>query len=270
MFRKRTVHFCLLLSTAALCVLSSSSLLAQEQASSPASSAFSSSSSGTSNTASATGPTVLKPDARKVLATDPREYGPFFNGGFGTGDRDTDTILSVGLHAGKVLTDPHLSGLLRGQFEYAADIMPWWQGRTPKFLRANCYGVTGHVDCTALYPTGGSYNGVSVTPIILRWNFVGSSARETKIVPFVQGAGGLIWTNHKFPPVGPYQTPGHQGASVFNFTPQFGIGAHYFLKPHQSLTVQANAVHISSASLGDANPGVNASVQFTLGYTWWK
>ena len=33
---------------------------------------------------------------------------------------------------------------------------------------------------------------------------------------------------------------------------------------------EANAVHISSASLGDKNPGVNASVQFQIGYAWWR
>ncbi len=211
--------------------------------------------------------TVVAPDGKVAMANDPWEYGPFFNGGLGTGDRDTDTFLSVGIHAGKVITDPHLSGILRGQFEYAVDVMPWWHADTSKFLRANCYGVTGGaVDCTSLYPTGGGYNGVSVTPIILRWNF----DKGSRLRPFIEGAGGLIWTNHKFPPVGPYQQPGHQGTSVFNFTPQFGVGAHYFLKPHQSLTFQANAVHLSSASLGDSNPGVNASVQFTIGYTWWK
>ena len=215
-------------------------------------------SKSTSNVAGVDGPTVQ--------AKRPWEYGPFLNGGVGTGDRDTYSFYSVGLHAGKVITDPHLSSLLRGQFEYAGDIMPWWQGRTPRFLRANCFGVTGHVDCTALYPTGGAYNGVSITPIILRWNF----DHGKRLRPFVQGAGGLVWTNHKYPPVGPYQEPGHQGASVFNFTPQFGIGLHYFIRARQSLTLQANAVHISSASLGDTNPGVNASVQFTLGYTWWK
>jgi hypothetical protein len=32
----------------------------------------------------------------------------------------------------------------------------------------------------------------------------------------------------------------------------------------------ASGVHISSASLGDKNPGVNASVQFQIGYTWWS
>jgi hypothetical protein len=34
--------------------------------------------------------------------------------------------------------------------------------------------------------------------------------------------------------------------------------------------VGINAVHISSASLGDRNPGVNASIQVQVGYTLWK
>ena len=58
--------------------------------------------------------------------------------------------------------------------------------------------------------------------------------------------------------------------SVWNFTPQFGVGVHYFTRPKRSIDFGANAIHISSASLGDKNPGVNASVQFTLGYSWWK
>ncbi len=226
---------------------------------------------GQSSSSSGPAALVAESPVEQVLKKDPWEYGPFFNGGIGTGDRDSFTFLGVGLHAGKALTDPHLSGLLRGQFEYAGDLMPWWQGQTPKFLRANCYGTVAQIYCSSLYPTGGDYNGVSITPIILRWNFVHwEGRRDNRILPFAQGAGGLIWTNHKYPPVGPYQKPGHQGTSVFNFTPQFGIGVHYFVKPEQALTFQANAVHISSASLGDSNPGVNASVQFTIGYTWWK
>lgn len=225
------------------------------------------SSSSITPTASANATTV-----EQVLSKDPWEYGAFFNGGVGTANRSDYNFLSVGVHLGKVLSDPALSGLLRGQFEYAADLMPWWQGQTPKFLRANCTGTAAQAICSPLYPTGGNYNGVSITPIILRWNLVhwAQGQRAGKVLPFVQGAGGLIWTNHKYPPVGPYQEPGHQGTSVFNFTPQFGVGVQYLVKPHQSLTFQANAVHISSASLGDSNPGVNASVQFALGYTWWK
>ena len=215
---------------------------------------------------------VAPPSPRKVLAEDPWEIGPFLNGGVGTSDRSDYQFLSVGIHAGKMIGSPFGPSLLRGQFEMAADIMPWWQGRTPTFLRANTYGALPHPTFSTLYPTGGAYNGVSVTPAIFRWNFVGreQGSGSRHLVPFIQGAGGLIWTNHKYPPVGPYQEPNKNGASVWNFTPQFGIGLHYFIKPRQSLTLQANAVHISSASLGDTNPGVNASVQFTVGYTWWK
>jgi hypothetical protein len=45
---------------------------------------------------------------------------------------------------------------------------------------------------------------------------------------------------------------------------------HYFMTPRRSIDFGANAVHISSSSLGDKNPGVNASIQFSVGYTWWK
>jgi lipid A 3-O-deacylase len=202
-----------------------------------------------------------------LLAGQPWEYGPFVNWGIGTGNRSDYKFLSAGLHAGKVLTGPLGKGMLRGQFELAAEFMPLWQAYTPKYLRANCYQQPGGpLSCSNLFPTGGTYTGISITPAILRWNLVSGH----RFVPWIQGAGGLIWTNHKFPPIGPYPLPGHLGTSVFNYTPQFGIGVHYFVKPRQSISLSANAVHISNASMGDSNPGVNASVQFSIGYTWWK
>jgi hypothetical protein len=57
---------------------------------------------------------------------------------------------------------------------------------------------------------------------------------------------------------------------VWNFSPQGGIGIHYFVRPERSIDLGVNAVHISSASLGDKNPGVNASIQIQVGYTYWK
>ena len=60
------------------------------------------------------------------------------------------------------------------------------------------------------------------------------------------------------------------GTSVWNFSPQGGIGMRYFVRPKRSIDLGVNAVHISSASLGDKNPGVNASMQFQIGYTYWK
>jgi lipid A 3-O-deacylase len=202
-----------------------------------------------------------------LMAGLPWEYGVFVNGGVGTGDRADYKFLWAGLHAGKVLTSPYGKGLLRGQFEVAAELIPLWQAYTPKYLRANCYAQPGGpLTCSDLFPTGGTYTGVSLTPLILRWNL----DHGRRFRPWIQGAGGLIWTNHKFPPIGPYPVPNHLGTSVFNFTPQFGLGVHYFVKPKQSISLSANAVHISNASMGDANPGVNASVQFSIGYTWWK
>ncbi len=166
------------------------------------------------------------------------------------------------------MTGPIGPGFLRGQFEYSAELMPWWQARTDTFERFNLTATSNPnvAAATGPYKTGGAYNGISVIPILLRWDLSGGR----RIMPFVQGGGGVIWTNHKFPPVGPLPAPGHQGTSVWNFTPQFGIGFQYFLKPRRSITFNANAMHISNASLGDANPGVNATVQFQIGYSWWK
>jgi lipid A 3-O-deacylase len=195
-------------------------------------------------------------------------WGAFFNGGASARNTPSYRFLSVGVRAGKILTPPVGPRLLRGQFEYSAELMPWWQGYTDPFERHNL-AFTSNPNFAVVsgpYQTGGAYNGFSVTPVVLRWDLAGTR----RIMPFVQGAGGLVWTNHKFPPVGPFPLPGHQGTSVWNFTPQFGVGFQYFLKPRRSITFNANAVHMSNASLGDANPGVNASVEFQIGYSWWK
>jgi hypothetical protein len=194
-------------------------------------------------------------------------------GGVGlTEDRNDFKFLMAGVHGGKVLYKREKPGLLHGNFEYAAELFPFWQSYTPKFERPNCVLVApGDISCSPYYPTGGTYSGVTLTPIILRWNFTGHS----RLVPWVQAAGGVLWTNHKYPAFGSssasIQADGpNTDASVWNFTPQGGIGFHYFISPRRSVDFGANAVHISSASLGDKNPGVNASVQFSLGYTFWK
>jgi hypothetical protein len=205
--------------------------------------------------------------ASAVMATLPWEFGPFFQGGVGVSDRSDFSFTSAGVRLGKVITDQHLPGFLRGQFEYAGELMPYWQSFTPaphlQLTKYEFQGQTGY----ALYPyNGGTFTGISITPIILRWDL----KPRKRIVPFAQGAGGLLWTNHKYPPdiIVAHGEPG--GTSVWNFTPQFGVGFQYFVKPKQSVTFEANAIHISSASLGDRNPGVNASVQFQIGYAWWR
>ena len=183
----------------------------------------------------------------------PWDRAVFLDGGLGTSGETDDHFLNAGVRLGKVLTAAAGPGIARGQFEYAIELIPYWQAFTPK----QTYTLPGS---TRPITTGGIYTGLSITPIILRWNLV----HWKRFMPWLQGAGGLIWTNHKFPP------NGSRGTSVWNFEPQFGVGVHYFVKSKQSITFAANAVHISNSSLGDANPGVNATVRFQIGYTWWK
>jgi lipid A 3-O-deacylase len=192
------------------------------------------------------------------------EYGPFAFYGNGLGERSQFRFFAAGMQLGKPLSRVMHASILSGQFEFAGNIMPIWQAYTP----APHYENLGSPTNPYLLPYGGgTFTGVSLTPVILRWNFLTSSRR---FQPWFQGAGGLIYTTHKFPPdvLLPHGYPG--GTSVWNFSPQGGIGLHYFTRSKRSVDFGVNAVHISSASLGDRNPGVNASVQFQLGYTFWR
>ena len=212
---------------------------------------------------------VFSPVTTFANAT-PWEFGGLVQGGVGLEQRTNFNFILFGGHLGRVLTPQLGSGFFRGNFEYAVEVFPFWQAHTPTFQRLMCSGV--NTGCSAPYTVGGTFTGVSITPIIVRWNFT----RGRRIMPWVQAAGGSLWTNHKFPAVGdlnpsdPTQTGPHADTSVWNFTPQGGIGFHYFLKPKRSLDFSVNGVHISSASLGDKNPGVNVSLQMSIGYTWWK
>lgn len=205
--------------------------------------------------------------ARAALARRSWEYGPFFQGGMGIGDRDSYKFTAAGIRIGKVMTGEHLGGLFRGQFELAGEILPYWQAFTPA---PHIQAETVHDPASGLnYITyvpvgGGTFTGASLTPVIFRWDF----RPGRRIAPWFQAAGGLIYTTHKFPPdvLVQHGLPG--GTSVWNFSPQGGIGIHYFIRPGRAITLSASGIHISSASLGDKNPGVNASVSFQIGYTF--
>lgn len=192
------------------------------------------------------------------------EMGPFAYYGEGFGNRDKFRFFAAGFQIGKTLTPVMHAGILSGQFELAGNIQPIWQAYTPSpHLQEFMY----HGEPYTAMIGGGTYTGFSLTPVILRWNFL---TRSERFQPWFQGAGGLIYTTHKFPPdvLVPHGLPG--GTSVWNFSPQGGVGFHWFTSARRSLDVGINGVHISSASLGDHNPGVNASVQVQVGYTWWK
>jgi lipid A 3-O-deacylase len=192
------------------------------------------------------------------------EFGPFINGGTGVGARSDFQFLSAGFQVGKPLTSVRHAGFLTGQFEFGSNIMPLWQAYTPS-QHERTITVKGVPETVTI--GGGTYRGVSLTPVILRWNF---HTRSRRIQPWVQAAGGIVYTTHKFPGDQFVQKGQPGGTSVWNFAPQGGGGFHYFIRPKRSIDVGVNAMHISSASLGDRNPGVNASIQVQVGYTFWK
>lgn len=192
------------------------------------------------------------PNPANLFDAQPAELSAFAESGFGTEQNNGAKFFSLGVHAGKVLTPAIGPGMLRGQFEIGAEVIPFWQAYIPRYGCGSPCVPSPNVG-------GGTFTGISIVPANFRWDFT----HGKKFVPWLQGAGGLIYTTHKFPSP-PADT------SVWNFSPQFGIGTHYFLRQHRSLDFSANAVHISSASLGDKNPGINASVMFAVGYTWWK
>ena len=190
--------------------------------------------------------------------------GPFVDWATGLSERSDFKFFSLGFQLGKPITRVLHAGILSGQFELAGNIMPLWQAYTP----APHEQTFVYQGVTYTEPIGGgTFTGFSLTPVILRWNFL---TRSKHIQPWFQGAGGLVYTTHKFPPdvLVPHGDPG--GTSVWNFSPQGGIGMHWFTGNKRSVDLGVNGVHISSASLGDRNPGVNASLQVQVGYTWWK
>lgn len=220
-----------------------------------------------SSSTTATASPVVNPVA-EVRNARSWEYGPFAAYGNGVGNRSDYHFAMAGFQVGKPVSGVIHAGIFSGQFEMAGNIMPFWQAYTPG---AHTEPVFNGQPCTyngqPCKIGGGTYRGVSATPIIWRWNFL---TRSRRFQPWAQAAGGLIYTTHKFPGVQevPHGTPG--GSSVFNFSPQGGGGVHYFISPKRSIDLGINAVHISSASLGDRNPGVNCSMQIQLGYTLWK
>jgi len=194
------------------------------------------------------------------------QYGPFVNYGIGLGDRSSYKFLWAGFEAGKVLTPVLHAGLVTGQLEFAGNIMPLWQAYTPAPHLAT-FTCCDPKQTWVGEEGGGTYRGVSLTPVIFRWNFLTTSRR---VQPWFQAAGGLIYTTHKFPPA-QLPLPGQDGGTcVWNFSPQGGGGVHIFTRSKRSIDIGVNGVHISSASLGDRNPGVNASLQIQVGYSFWK
>lgn len=169
------------------------------------------------------------------LVRDAWEFEPFIGGGTGLGHADTTQFLIAGGRVGKIITGNHLHGWARGNFEFAADFMPLYLVMQP----------------------GGAVYGASFKPVIFQWNF---TSHKT-IDPYALIASGILFTTSNVPP---------GNTSYVNFTTQGALGFRFFQRPKRSWNVEIQAVHHSNASLGHLNPGLNASLLFTLGYSWFK
>lgn len=162
------------------------------------------------------------------------ELGVWAGGGSGLGARTDWHFFNAGARVAKVLTGERGGGWARGHLLWAADIIPVYYVMQPY---KNTFGA-------------------GFTPIILNWTFTG----HKKVVPFLEGGAGVLFTGYEVPP----------GTSNVNFTPQAGFGVHIFTRPKQAVTITGRYEHISNAGQTTPNPGINATLQFRLGYTWFK
>lgn len=176
-------------------------------------------------------------------------------------------LYSAGLELGKETRWKDGPRLLRGRGEAMLEVIPFWLARYPYQSQLVLYenGHTFEV-VPGISSPARNFSGASITPFLLRWNF--SDRTPGRIVPWAQLGGGLLWTNHKFPVASllPYM----DDTSVINFTPQVGIGANAFISHRHSVNFAVKAIHISNAGLGDHNPGLNVTLQFSAGYSWWR
>ena len=158
--------------------------------------------------------------------------GLFVGGGTSVASSPSGQSLLVGFRLGRVLTNEHGGGFLRGTFEMAADIIP----------------------LDEYFIHGGQYAG-GINPFIAKWNFTS----PCKVAPYIAAVGGVLFGTRNLPP---------GDTAQINFTSGAEVGVQMFGKERNSWDLAVKAYHLSNASIGNHNPGINASLQFMLGYTW--
>jgi hypothetical protein len=171
---------------------------------------------------------------------------------------------SVTVEGGHMLSAIHGPGILKGRAEVLGEVTPFWLTHSPEqknIVHSNNPFLNGGVATFAGY----NLHGVSFTPLLFRWNFMNHASNRN--VPWLQTGAGVLWTAHIFPQGGGY--PGSY-TSYFNFTPQLGVGEDLFVKKNQSLDIGMRVVQYNNAGLGEVNPGIPYTLNFSIGYSWWK
>ena len=134
------------------------------------------------------------------LAKGAWDFGIVTSGGMGLGYATGTHFVDAGGRVGFILTGDHGTGWRRGNFEWAAEMLPLYTVFTPR---------------RAVY--GGSFK-----PAVWRWNFT----RGQTIAPYVSIAGGILFTTRNIPP---------GKTSWVNFTPQAALGANIFIKRNRAV-----------------------------------
>jgi lipid A 3-O-deacylase len=161
--------------------------------------------------------------------------GVWVGGGTGLGEEgDGFQFVNAGFRLSRVLMRERGSGRFRGTLEYGFDVMPLYPVHFDRWVY------------------GGGMN-----PVVLKWNFTSGK----RIVPYGELSAGFLIHTQNIPP---------GDTSQVNFIEGIGGGFQVFRNPKHAWYLGAKVFHMSNASLGRTNPGVNTSLQFTMGYTWFK
>jgi opacity protein-like surface antigen len=151
------------------------------------------------------------------------------------GETPDTSMLLFGLRYGRVLKAWDSVSL-----EYTFDLLPAAVVFQPSSVRNG----TGSA----------SIYGAGITPFGLKLNF----GQQSWIKPFVAASVGFLYFTEDVP------VP---DSRRFNFTPELGLGAQFFLTPKTAITVGYKYFHISNANTGHNNPGLDNNVIYA-GYSF--
>jgi len=160
-------------------------------------------------------------------------YGFFVGGSQSFANTPSAQTFLIAGRLGRVLTHQLGSNALRGSFEMAVDVIPineFWIGGNAQYAGA-------------------------IDPFVAKWNFTGGKT----VSPYVAVVGGVIFSSKDLP------VP---NSSQVNFTSGMELGAQWFRQSKNSIDFAVKIYHLSNASIGTLNPGINGAVQFMVGYTW--
>ena len=169
----------------------------------------------------------------QVLRAPGWNKGVFVGGSTSFANTPSAQSFLAGARLGRVLTHEIGHNALRGSFEMALDVIP-----------INEFWVDGNAQ----------YAG-AINPFIAKWNFTGGKT----VAPYVAAVGGVVFSSSNLPP---------GDTSQVNFTSGAELGLQWFRRERNSLDFAVKIYHLSNASIGTLNPGINGAVQFMVGYTW--